>query len=56
MAVKQWKNIERNTDLAKGGDTIDLTRTVGLNGNGKSSCCNGNRDTSNRSMQHEILQ
>lgn len=56
MAVKQWKKFEHNTDATKGGETIDLTRTINLNGNEKSSCCGGSRNVSYRPTQHEVLQ
>lgn len=56
MAVKQWKKFEHNSDLARGGETIDLTRTVNLDGSERTSCCSGNRSASSRPTQHEILQ
>lgn len=56
MAVKQWKKFEHNTDLMKGGETIDLSRAVHLDGEGKSACCNGNRNAPSRTTQHEVLQ
>lgn len=55
MAVREWKKFERITDLTDGGDAIDLTRTVHLNGRGKSSCCTGNRISQSR-QTHEVLQ
>lgn len=56
MAVKQWKQFEHNTNLTKGGDTIDLTRAVNLNDDEQSSCCSGSRSAPNRPTQHEVLQ
>lgn len=60
MAVRQWKKFERSTEnsLRAQGDTIDLTKPVQLNRNGKSSCCSGNTKISlcPPSSQQEILQ
>lgn len=56
LAVRQWKKIERNTELAKGSDTIDLTRSVQLNGSEKTSCCSGSSREGTTSTQHEVLQ
>lgn len=56
MAVREWKKSERKTDLTDGGDAIDLTRTVQLNAQTKSSCCSANRNTQSRQTHHEVLQ
>lgn len=61
LAVRQWLKMERITEreLNANGDTIDLTRGVRLNGNGR-SCCNGNSTSAtnspHHSTRHEILQ
>lgn len=55
LAVREWKKCERITDLTDGGDAIDLTRTVHLDGQSKSSCCTGNRTPQSR-QTHEVLQ
>lgn len=59
MAVQQWKKLEQSAEslLRAQGDTIDLTRSVQLNRNGKSSCCNGSTNNPPcRSTEHEVLQ
>lgn len=56
MAVREWKKCERKTDMIDGNDRIDLTRSVQLNGNGKSSCCSSGGNGRTRQTQHEILQ
>lgn len=56
MAVREWKKYERNTDLIDGSGRIDLTRTVQLDGNGKSTCCSGPRNPQSRQTRHEVLQ
>ncbi|XP_055299723.1 ras-related protein Rab-9B [Sitodiplosis mosellana] len=55
LAVREWKKFERITDMTDGEDAIDLTRSVHLNGRGKSSCCTGNRISHSR-QTHEVLQ
>lgn len=56
LAVREWKKYERNTDLIDGNGRIDLTRTVQLDTNGKSTCCSGARNTQSRQTRHEVLQ
>lgn len=59
MAVREWRKCDRKLDLTDGGNTIDLSRTVNLNGKGKSSCCGGSNRNNNsqpRQTQHEMLQ
>lgn len=60
LAVRQWQNLERSTESAirRQGDTIDLTKGVQLNSNGKSSCCTGNlfSNSNTHTIQHETLQ
>lgn len=56
MAVREWKKYERNTDLMDGSGRIDLTRTVQLDGRGKSTCCSGSSSSQPRQTRHEVLQ
>lgn len=57
MAVRQWLKLERTTEnsLRAQGETIDLTRSVQLNQNGRSSCCSGN-NVKRQAMRQEVLQ
>lgn len=56
MAVREWKKWEHNCDLIDGNGRIDLTRTVQLDGRGKSTCCSGTRSVQSRQTHHEVLQ
>lgn len=59
MAVRQWLKLERTTEnsLRAQGETIDLTRSVQLNQNGRSSCCGGgNNNNQRQAMRQEVLQ
>lgn len=57
MAVRQWQKLERSTEnsLRAQGETIDLTRSVQLNGNGRSQCCAGG-NVKRQAMRQEVLE
>lgn len=57
LAVREWKKCERINDLIDGNGRIDLTRSVQLDGRGKSTCCSGTRNSNQtRQTHHEVLQ